>query len=150
MQKTKYSEKLKDPRWQKKRLGILERDGWTCQRCFDSESPLAVHHLRYVPGWEPWDYPEHLLLTLCENCHEYEYQTVKDSLSSLNEQVLDKGFMSDDLRTLANAFNKLTPSKPPEVMATIIEYAFSNPEVMHGIEEMYFKSLKKNKEGKNE
>ena len=26
-----YSEKLKDPRLQKKRLQILERDNWTCQ-----------------------------------------------------------------------------------------------------------------------
>lgn len=26
-----YAEKLKDPRWQKRRLEIFERDDWTCQ-----------------------------------------------------------------------------------------------------------------------
>jgi len=38
--KVTYAEKLKDPRWQKKRLEIMERDEWTCQWCVDSESPL--------------------------------------------------------------------------------------------------------------
>jgi len=26
-----YKEKLLDPRWQKKRLEVLERDGWACR-----------------------------------------------------------------------------------------------------------------------
>lgn len=30
-----YSQKLRDPRWQKKRLEILERDSFTCQHCHD-------------------------------------------------------------------------------------------------------------------
>jgi hypothetical protein len=38
----KYSDKLKDPRWQKKRLEVFERDGWCCQCCGDSESPLLA------------------------------------------------------------------------------------------------------------
>jgi hypothetical protein len=29
-EKQKYSDKLKDPRWQKKRLQIMERDNWCC------------------------------------------------------------------------------------------------------------------------
>ena len=66
-----YSEKLKDPRWQKKRLLILERDGWSCQSCGDKESTLNVHHLWYE-GNDPWDAPEESLLTLCEPCHVFE------------------------------------------------------------------------------
>jgi len=31
MAKLTYSEKLKDPRWQKKRLEILSRDNFTCE-----------------------------------------------------------------------------------------------------------------------
>lgn len=32
---SEYKEKLKDPRWQKKRLQIFERDDWCCQKCGD-------------------------------------------------------------------------------------------------------------------
>lgn len=28
-----YAEKFKDPRWQKKRLKIMERDNWKCCEC---------------------------------------------------------------------------------------------------------------------
>lgn len=70
MQKS-YSEKLKDPRWQKKRLQILERDDWRCQNCFDKEKTLHVHHLCYMEKKDPWDYEENYLLTLCHECHEY-------------------------------------------------------------------------------
>ena len=37
----KYSEKLRDPRWQKARLKVLERDNWTCVNCGETErTPL--------------------------------------------------------------------------------------------------------------
>lgn len=65
-----YSEQLKDPRWQKKRLEIMERDKFTCQRCYDDESTLHVHHKHYHKGRMPWDYEPHELVTLCESCHE--------------------------------------------------------------------------------
>jgi 5-methylcytosine-specific restriction endonuclease McrA len=63
-----YSEKLRDPRWQKKRLHILERDNWTCILCGAKEKPLQVHHVLYLKI-NPWDYPDHLLQTLCDDCH---------------------------------------------------------------------------------
>lgn len=65
-----YSERLKDPRWQKKRLQIMERDGFTCRLCSDTETTLNVHHLFYEKGADPWDYPDLSLLTVCEPCHE--------------------------------------------------------------------------------
>jgi 5-methylcytosine-specific restriction endonuclease McrA len=68
--KKSYAEKLKDPRWQKMRLQILERDNWMCQHCFATEKTLHVHHLAYAKGREPWDYPKGHLLTLCSDCHE--------------------------------------------------------------------------------
>lgn len=64
-----YSEKLQDPRWQKKRLEVMERDGWQCQHCHSATKPLTVHHLRYRPGRDPWDYASAELLTLCSDCH---------------------------------------------------------------------------------
>lgn len=63
-----YSEKLKDPRWQKKRLEILDRDQFTCQFCFDKESTLHVHHIKYVN--EPWQIDNKYLISLCFDCHE--------------------------------------------------------------------------------
>lgn len=65
-----YSEKLKDPRWQKLRLEVLERDGWACRNCGDKTETLHVHHTFYEFGKDPWDYDSASLWTLCEACHE--------------------------------------------------------------------------------
>ena len=62
-----YAEKLKDPRWQKKRLEILNRDKWECQLCGDKETTLQVHHKSY--SGEPWNSDNKNLTTLCEHCH---------------------------------------------------------------------------------
>lgn len=85
-----YSEKLKDIRWQCKRVDILERDKYQCQRCkqlsnmghqivYRYEYPhqdfryreydleLHVHHIRY--RGEPWEAKNEELITLCEMCH---------------------------------------------------------------------------------
>jgi len=65
-----YSEKLKHPKWQRKRLEIMSRDKWMCQLCYDEETTLHVHHLRYKKGADPWGYDNKDLTTLCEHCHE--------------------------------------------------------------------------------
>jgi hypothetical protein len=64
-----YAQKLRDPRWQKMRLRIMERDGFACRHCGDTRTTLNVHHKYYCWGAAPWEYEEHLLLTLCERCH---------------------------------------------------------------------------------
>ena len=68
--KKTYAEKLKDPRWQKKRLAIFERDNWTCQGCGATDKTLHVHHIFYEDDTEPWDSDDNSLITLCEDCHE--------------------------------------------------------------------------------
>lgn len=78
----RYAEKLKDPRWQKKRLEILQRDNWTCQACKATERTLHVHHIAY-DGDEPWETDSDLLLTLCDACHEVESFEHKASVSML-------------------------------------------------------------------
>lgn len=65
-----YSDLLKDPRWQKKRLEILSSDLWRCRECESKDKTLNVHHLYYIKGNAPWDYPNNALITLCENCHQ--------------------------------------------------------------------------------
>lgn len=64
-----YAELLRDPRWQRKRLEILERDNWRCTECGDSGSTLHVHHIFYVSRRNPWEYLNGTLQTLCEVCH---------------------------------------------------------------------------------
>lgn len=63
----KYADKLKNPKWQKKRLKILERDDFTCVYCKDKETTLNVHHKKYTG--EPWEAPDEDLETVCEDCH---------------------------------------------------------------------------------
>lgn len=67
-----YAERLKDPRWQRKRLEILNRDNFTCQECGSPDKTLHVHHRRYQHGMSPWEYPKNELVTLCEDCHARE------------------------------------------------------------------------------
>lgn len=69
MSKT-YWEKLKDPRWQKKRLEIMERDEFKCRHCDDATTTLNVHHRYYISRRDPWDYEDDVFMTLCEPCHE--------------------------------------------------------------------------------
>lgn len=64
-----YSEKLLDPRWQRKRLEILGRDGFSCRSCGSTTKTLHVHHLFYKKGAEPWDYNSGDLVTACDECH---------------------------------------------------------------------------------
>lgn len=69
-----YWELLKDPRWQKVRLKMLEAAGWSCQACSDATTMLSVHHKRYVKGRAPWEYEAHELVVLCQPCHEMEHE----------------------------------------------------------------------------
>lgn len=67
-----YKEKLKDPKWQKKKSEIMMRDGFTCQLCGSTEKTLHVHHLTYTrcKDGNPWACPDSDLITLCEDCHK--------------------------------------------------------------------------------
>lgn len=64
-----YSEKLQDPRWQRKRLEIMERDSFRCRDCGAKDRQLHIHHTHYQRG-NPWDTESCYLLTLCAECHE--------------------------------------------------------------------------------
>ena len=73
-----YAEKLRDPKWQKKRLEIMERDGFACCHCGDKNSTLNVHHSFYERGKMPWEYGDYMLTTLCEACHGKVEATMRD------------------------------------------------------------------------
>ena len=78
-----YADKFKDPRWQKKRLEVLQRDNFQCQSSGNRSEPLVVHHIRYFKNTDPWDYDERYLITLSEDEHKRIHKkkripTIKD------------------------------------------------------------------------
>ena len=82
-----YFEKLKDPRWQKKRLEVFDRDGWECVICDSKETTLHAHHIYYEFDKNPWEYPDYALMTLCSECHEAEHEAAKFAILSLRQAM---------------------------------------------------------------
>jgi len=106
-----YGEKLKSPKWQKKRLEILERDKFTCTNCRSKEKQLHVHHKVYIFNNEPWDYENEFYTTLCNDCHETEEQY--------------KFFVNQNIRY--NIYKGLTYKKLHEELSVIFrKYAEDN------------------------
>ena len=117
---TSYSEKLRDPRWQKKRLCVMQRDGFACRDCGDEKSTLQVHHCRYENG-EPWEVDNQFLLTLCGSCHErrgpvdkemqraFELAMAWMPVEAINLQLEDRGinsFLDWAKSVVLNAINR--------------------------------------------
>jgi hypothetical protein len=88
-----YYEKLKDPRWQKLRLEVMQRDDFACTRCGDKESTLNVHHWFYAKSGNPWDAEFGDMDTLCEDCHSH----VESMISTCKTFIkLNKKFSFDE------------------------------------------------------
>lgn len=67
-----YSEKLRDPRWQKKRLEVFRDAGFRCEECGAENKTLNAHHCYYT-GADPWvqgSADAHMFKALCDECHE--------------------------------------------------------------------------------
>jgi hypothetical protein len=73
-QNLSYYAQLKHPKWQRKRLEVLELAGFRCAACQDAESTLHVHHKRYMKGRMAWEYESAELVALCEACHAAEHE----------------------------------------------------------------------------
>lgn len=82
-----YSEKLKDQRWQKKRLQLLEASGWRCEHDFcanANEKPtLNVHHRIYLRGVDPWDYEDWAYQVVCDECHPIVQSQMEEAHKAL-------------------------------------------------------------------
>lgn len=69
-----YRALILHPYWKAKRQEILKRDEHKCRIC-SATKDLQVHHRQYLfiratkQFKVPWDYPDHLLITLCSKCH---------------------------------------------------------------------------------
>jgi hypothetical protein len=100
-----YSDLLKDPRWQKKRDEIINRDSHRCRLCGRIED-LEVHHILYEENTDPWDYDENYLITVCEFCHNRIHSQLAEN-SHLKERCR---FLEDDL--VYRTMRYLTTSYP--------------------------------------
>jgi len=116
-----YSEKLKDPRWQKLRLRVMERDQFTCQICYDVESTLNVHHRNYVHGFDPWDYHMSDLVTLCEDCHESEGLNRKEYSEEFNK-VFNRYFFMVDKKAICGSILNSNLKYPSDVISSLIGF----------------------------
>ena len=101
MDKIRYKEYLKNPLWQRKRLEIMQRDDFTCQICGHKDKTLNVHHIWYEPNKKPWDYPNNALITLCEECHEAEYDSYKHIIEWIDALKKD-GVLMIEIESLFN------------------------------------------------
>lgn len=134
-----YSQKLKDPRWQKLRLDILNRDDFTCQNCGNVEKTLNVHHLSY--NGEPWETDKNLLITLCEDCHKEETEALKSEEIKLIKSLKSKGFNSIHFSGLNNLISKMPLVHCAEVQMDALEW-FLDEENCKNIVSKYFNYLR--------
>lgn len=81
-----------DPRWQKKRLEILERDGFKCTECMDETKTLHVHHTHYENHLDYWDYSNDSYITLCEDCHSYVHKKIRSMTPMKIQRLSDLVF----------------------------------------------------------
>lgn len=107
-----YAEKLLDPRWQKKRLDILNRDQFTCQICGDTTTTLHVHHDYYEKGKNPWEVDEWSLTTLCAGCHTMQHsmktRIEKFLLTCLITRMKNGG---EDIKGFSRCINNIVENK---------------------------------------
>ena len=103
-----YSDKLKSPKWQRRRLEIMKRDKFKCKKCGDEETTLNVHHKIYKKGVEPWEYENSELVTLCEHCHieiEELIDENKDGIEFDNVKIHKANNWSTGKRIMFIAYN---------------------------------------------
>ena len=108
-----YLEKLKDPRWQKKRLEIFKRDEWRCKCCGSKDRTLHVHHLCYSKGKDPWEIDEGFLITVCEECHKDDSVKAEffEALGVLLMSIWHSKYDFTDVYTISEAILKVERPK---------------------------------------
>jgi 5-methylcytosine-specific restriction endonuclease McrA len=91
--KKSYWQLLRDPRWQRMRLEVMERANFECEICGGADDTLNVHHKIYRKGAAPWEYQAHELQCLCEGCHETFHdlsQILKETLAAFEISTFER------------------------------------------------------------
>ena len=115
-----------DPRWQKVRLRIMERDSFECSACGDKESTLHVHHKKYDKGKRIWETEDKDLITLCENCHERVEQFVQ-SMRMIGDTIIFVENISFEPVLISDCYHDLmTIAKSDNDIAVLIAKSFAD------------------------
>jgi hypothetical protein len=128
MKAIEFKDQYKHPLWQKKRLEALDAAEYTCERCYDSESQLHVHHRQYFKDRMIWEYQTSELEVLCDLCHETahaEIDEIKQLLSVIPTQcipgiaALIKGYAATAIGPIRSAGiqDEISQSNPSEYIA---------------------------------
>lgn len=78
-----YQDQIKSPKWQKKRLEVLNLNRFKCEECQSESQQLHVHHTYYRKGRKIWEYDNVELKCLCEDCHSKTHDLNDKILQSL-------------------------------------------------------------------
>lgn len=130
-----YSEKLKDPRWQRLRLEVMQRDEFKCRWCLDGSKTLNVHHLEY--NGDPWDTPIEHLITICEECHKDDHEFRKTVEADFLRLLRLKGYSYDHIISMIYAV-KEAKSDSPWLISEVIAHTLTNQENINQATDKYF------------
>lgn len=137
MKQNNYSELLRNPLWQKKRLEIMNRDNFTCQFCGRQDITLQVHHRRYIRGLKPWEYSNEDYVTLCEGCHRNETEInseLYEQFMQLKEAFQVRGFSMTLFYDIMSYIDRAvrTPSETEEndPAVSLLEYCLCGTQIM--------------------
>lgn len=89
MRKLSYRDQLLHPKWQRKRLEVMDLAGFKCALCGDGDTTLNVHHRRYVSGRMAWEYDTSEMECLCRPCHQRHHDA-----RGILERLIDHSEMS--------------------------------------------------------
>ncbi len=128
--KENYTELLKDPRWNKRRLEILKRDNYCCVWCGSGDGILHVHHLYYDKTLDPWEYGNDSLVTLCESCHEDEEKNKFIVNNSVTNALRSRGFENDTMGLLSESIKSERAESNSYEWVTIISFALKHSKLI--------------------
>lgn len=112
--KNEFLELYKDPRWQKKRLEVMQRDEFMCKSCNDKDTTLNVHHsVPYRKGAKPWDYETDELITLCEDCHSQ----ISEAVYYCTAIIMGRCYSTDTATIMMLIMNELDDMNPYQLEA---------------------------------
>jgi hypothetical protein len=93
--------------------------------CGGEKSTLNVHHKYYIFEREPWNYPDNLLVTLCESCHESE-EDFKEVQKDFIKVLLSKGYTNFYLSLILEQLQIMTGNE-----AVMILNRYNNGKEIH-------------------
>jgi hypothetical protein len=131
VEKKTWSELCLDPRWQKLRLEVFERDEWACIRCQSKDRTLHAHHLFYDTierdGFDeerrryPWEYDLGDLVTFCADCHAEERERFPEYGQRLLQLFGMSGWTSDGIAMLVEFLERARGTISPDRFLDALE-----------------------------